>query len=154
MVNYYDGLNDEVKEYFKILSPIFPEWLLDYINTPEMRRLNSISMFCGADYSKCFDVKYFHSTLNHSVGVALIIWNFTHDKKQTIAGLFHDIATPAFKHCIDFMNGDSQWQESTEARTKEIIENSNEIMSLLNRDKIKIDYYFLYKKFNMTNNLT
>ena len=36
MGKYLDSLNDEVKEYFSILSPIFPEWLLEYIDTPEM----------------------------------------------------------------------------------------------------------------------
>ena len=84
---------------------------------------------------------------DHSIGVALIIWHFTHDKKQTLAGLFHDIATPAFKHCVDFMNGDYMTQESTEELTTQIIENSPEITTLLERDKIKIsevDNYHLY----------
>ena len=74
--------------------------------------------------------------MDHSVGVALIIWNFTKDKKQTLAGLFHDIATPIFKHCIDFMNGDYETQESTEELTTCIIKNSKEIMALLERDNI------------------
>ena len=39
-------------------------------------------MLCGTDYSKIYNYKSFNSTLNHSVGVALIIWNFTKDKKQ------------------------------------------------------------------------
>jgi len=147
MNNYLDSLNDEIKEYFSILSPVFPEWLLEYINTPEMLRIGKISMSCGLDYSKTFDIKYFYSNLDHSVAVALIIWNFTHDKKQTLAGLFHDIATPVFKHCIDFMNGDSETQESTEERTTDIIRNSSEIMELLNRDGIKleeVDDYHIY----------
>ena len=58
---YYINLNEEIKEYFKILSPEFPEWLFDYINTKEMDRIGKISMSCGTDYSKCFDVKYFVS---------------------------------------------------------------------------------------------
>ena len=139
MNKYYDNLNDEVKEYFSILSPEFPEWLLEYIDTPEMERIGKISMSCGTDYSKCFNVRYWYSNLEHSVGVALIIWHFTHDKKQTLAGLFHDIATPVFKHCIDFMNGDSETQESTEERTTDIIKKSKEIMSLLERDGIKLE---------------
>ena len=117
MKNYLDTINKEVREYFKILSPEFPTWLLEYINTPEMQRINGTSMSCGTDYSKVFNVRYWYSNLDHSVGVALIVWHFTHDKKQTLAGLFHDIATPTFKHCIDFMNGDSEHQESTEERT-------------------------------------
>ena len=44
MNKYYDSLNDEVKEYFSILSPEFPEWLLEYIDTPEMERISKISI--------------------------------------------------------------------------------------------------------------
>ena len=151
---YYINLNEEIKEYFKILSPEFPEWLFDYINTKEMDRIGKISMSCGTDYSKCFDVKYFYSNLDHSVAVALIIWHFTHDKKQTLAGLFHDIATPVFKHCIDFMNGDSLTQESTEERTTDMIRNSKEIMSLLNRDNIKLESVTDYKIYPIADNDT
>ena len=154
MSKYLDSLSYEVKKYFSILSPIFPEWLLEYIDTPEMDRISKISLSCGTDYTKCFDVKYWYSNLDHSVGVALIIWNFTHDKKQTLAGLFHDIATPVFKHCIDFMNGDSERQESTEERTTDIIRNSKEIMSLLERDQIKLEEVNDYKKYPIADNET
>ena len=154
MGKYYDGLNDELKAYFKILSPEFPEWLNDYIETPAMQRIAGISLSCGMDYTKLFNVKYWYSNLEHSVGVALIIWHFTHDKKQTLAGLFHDIATPTFKHCIDFMNGDSEKQESTEERTEQIIKNSNEIMLLLDRDNIKIEEVSDYKMYPIADNDT
>ena len=154
MNKYYDSLNDEVKEYFSILSPEFPEWLLEYIDTPEMERISKISMSCGTDYSKCFNLRYWYSNLDHSVGVALIIWHFTHDNKQTLAGLFHDIATPVFKHCIDFMNGDSETQESTEEKTSDIIRNSSKIMSLLKRDGIKLEEVDEYKIYPIADNDT
>ena len=154
MYRYLDSLNDEVKEYFSILSPEFPEWLLEYIDTPEMERISKISMSCGSDYSKCFNVRYWYSNLDHSVGVALIIWNFTHDKKQTLAGLFHDVATPVFKHCIDFMNGDSENQESTEEKTSEMIKGSPKIMSLLKRDGIKLEEVEDYKIYPIADNDT
>lgn len=151
---YYNNLNDEIKEYFKILSPDFPEWLLEYIDTPEMQRIGKISMHCGTDYSKCFNIRYWFSNLDHSIGVALIIWHFTHDKKQTLAGLFHDIATPVFKHCIDFMNGDVEKQESTEERTTDIIKNSNKIMKLLKRDGINLLEINDYKLYPIADNAT
>ncbi|MBR2827857.1 MAG: HD domain-containing protein [Bacilli bacterium] len=151
-MNYYNLLNPEVFEYFSILSEEFPSWLLDYIHTDEMQRIGKISMSCGADYSKCFDVKYWYSNLDHSVGVALILWHFTHDKKQTLAGLFHDIATPCFKHCIDFMNGDSEHQESTEERTDDILFSSKEISSLLKRDQLSIYDVNDYKKYPLADN--
>lgn len=137
----------QIQEFFNILEPNFPAWLSEYINTPEMLHQQHISTTCGTIYSDLFESDFFYSNLDHSVGVALIVWHFTHDKKQTLAGLFHDIATPAFKHCVGFMNGDYMTQESTEDLTTEIIKNSPEITTLLIRDKIKIsevDNYHLY----------
>ena len=154
MGKYYNQLNKEVKEYFKILSNEFPEWLEEYIDTKEMKRIGKISFFCGTDYSSFYNIRYWYSNLDHSVAVALIIWNFTHDKKQTLAGLFHDIATPVFKHCIDFMNGDSEHQESTEERTTDIIKNSEEINALLNRDNIKLEEVCDYRIYPIADNDT
>lgn len=154
MSNYFENLNPIVKEYFNILSPEIPEFLEEYIDTPEMQRIGKISMSCGTDYTKIFNNRFFHSNLDHSVGVALIIWNFTKDKKQTLAGLFHDIATPCFKHCIDFMNGDHEKQESTEELTTQIIKNSKEIMTLLKRDGIKLEEVDDYKIYPIADNDT
>ena len=144
---YYDNARAEVKEYFRILEPEFPEWLNDYIDTREMLKQQYISTTCGIIYTKLFAVDFFYSSLDHSVAVALIVWHFTHDKKQTLAGLFHDIATPAFKHCIDFMNGDYLKQESTEELTSKFIAESPEIRKFLKRDGIKVsevDNYHIY----------
>ena len=152
MQKYYNNISNELKQYFKILSPEFPEWLNEYIDTSEMQRIKNISMDCGCDYTDLFKKHPWHSNLDHSVGVALIIWNFTHDKKQTLAGLFHDIATPVFKHCIDFMNGDYEQQESTEEKTSEIIKKSKDIMSLLDRDGIKLEEVTDYKIYPIADN--
>ena len=146
-MSYINNLNKRIKEYFNILEPEFPEWLNEYINTKELLFQQHTSITCGTIYSKLFDSKFFYSTLDHSVAVALIIWHFTHDKKQTLSGLFHDIATPTFKHCVDFLNGDYMNQESTEDLTTQIISKSKEIMTLLERDKIKlseVDNYHIY----------
>lgn len=139
-------LSSRIERYHKILEPDFPGWLNEYINTPPMQQQGTISMTCGLIYSDMFDYN-FYTSLDHSIGVALIVWHFTHDKIQTLAGLFHDIATPVFKHSVDYMNGDYMTQESTEAPTTRIIQNSPEIMKLLNRDGIavsQIDNYHLY----------
>ena len=147
MKEYFDKLNETIKEYFKVLSDEIPDFLYDYIDTPEMQRIGKIGCGCGTDYTKIFNNKFFYSNLDHSIGVALIVWNFTRDKKQTIAALFHDISTPVFKHCIDFMNGDHESQESTEELTTYMIKNSKEIMKLLERDNIKVnevDDYHIY----------
>lgn len=152
-MSYIDKVSKHVRDYFKVLASDFPEWLDEYINTEEMLKQQYISVTCGKIYSKMFDYEDY-SSLDHSIGVALIIWNFTHDKKQTLAGLFHDIATPAFKHCIDFLNGDYMMQESTEELTKKIIKDSKKIMSLLKRDKIDIDEVCDYHMYPIADNDT
>lgn len=153
MNNYLENLNEIIQKYFKILSNEFPEFLYDYINTPEMQKQAGISVTCGTIYSKMYD-QMWYSSLDHSVAVALIIWNFTKDKKQTLSGLFHDIATPVFKHTIDFMNKDYEKQESTEELTTKIISESTEIMNLLNRDGIKIEEVCDYHIYPIADNDT
>ena len=153
MRTYIETISPWLKKYFHILSPEFPDFLLEYIHTPEMQKQSKISVTSGTIYSNMFD-EIWYSSLDHSVAVALIIWNFTKDKKQTLSGLFHDIATPVFKHCIDFMNGDHEKQESTEELTTQIIENSKEIMALLNRDGIKLEEVCDYHIYPIADNDT
>ncbi len=140
------SLTPEVREYLNILSDEFPSWLLKYIATPEMQRLSTVSMV-NIDYNALYNLTGFNSVFQHSIAVALIIWNFTHDKIQTLAGLFHDIASPAFKHAIDYMNEDSERQESLEEHTAEIIRNSRAITRQLKRDGIlasEVSDYHVY----------
>lgn len=153
-MNYINKIHKRIKEYFNILEPDFPEWLHDYINTDAMLKQQYISITCGTIYSDLFESNYFFSSLDHSIAVALIIWHFTHDKKQTLSGLFHDIATPVFKHCVDFLNGDHMSQESTEDLTTKIITSSSEIMKLLKRDNIKIEEVEDYHIYPIADNDT
>lgn len=155
MKSYLQTLRPEIQNYFEILSPEgIPEFLQEYIETPEMQKQGGISTTCGTIYSKLFNYKFWYSSLEHSVAVALIVWHFTKDKKQTLAGLFHDIATPVFKHSIDFMNGDYETQETTEELTTKIISDSKEIMSLLKRDGIKIEEVSDYHIYPIADNDT
>ena len=109
-------------------------------------------MDCGGSFSGVYNNRAYHTVFTHSIGVALLLWRFTHDKKQTLAGLLHDIANPAFKHTIDYMNGDSETQESTEERTSEIIRNSRTITRQLKRDGIMPGEVSDYKLFPLADN--
>lgn len=153
-MRYIDGVNSDVKKYFDILEPDYPEWLNEYIDTVELLKQQYISVTCGTIYSDLYDTDFFFSSLDHSIGVSLIAWHFTHDKKQALAGLFHDIATPCFKHCVDFLNGDYMNQESTEDLTTDIIKNSKEIMELLKRDNIKLEEVCDYHIYPICDNDT
>lgn len=139
-MKYLDYINDEIKEYYMILcNSDYPYFIDKYINTKDLKRLGGIGQFCGCDYTKIFNCKYWYSRLHHSIACALMIWNFTKNKEQTIAALFHDLGTPAFSHCIDFLLNDPVNQESSELNVKEIINNSIEIKKLLKSDNIDIE---------------
>ena len=144
----------KTSDYFKILSTDFPEWLNPYINTKELQTQKYISTACGTLYTDLFDSDIFYSSLDHSIAVALIVWHFTHDKKQTLAGLFHDISTPAFKHCVDFMNEDYLKQESTEDLTTEFIKKSQDVIKLLEKDNIKVEEINNYHIYPIADNNT
>lgn len=154
MTNYLDTLDPLIKDYYKVLSEDFPEFLIEYIETPRMQKQDKISCSCGECYTKMNYNTIWYSSLAHSIAVALIIWHFTHDKVQTLSGLFHDISTPPFKHCIDFMNGDHENQESTEDLTRKMIEGSPEIMDLLKRDGITVDEVADYHMYPIADNDT
>lgn len=122
-----------------IYNEDFPQFIEELINTPEFKRLDNIGMNCGCEYTSfpMLNNGKEYTRYVHSIGVALIVWHFTKDIKQSIAGLLHDISSPVFAHVVDFLNGDHETQESTEEKTEEIIENSVEIQNVL-------------KKYNLT----
>lgn len=146
-------MRTEIDGYFDILCPEgVPEFLLDYAQAPEMQRLKGIGLFCGTDYSRLYRHRYFFSRYDHSLAVALIVWHFTKDRRQALAGLFHDIATPVFSHSVDFMNGDALTQTSTEARTSAILAGSAAVTEKLVRDGVALTEVDDYHRYPIADN--
>ena len=135
----------DIEEYYKILCPEFPNFLKKYIELPIMQRLSGIGLLCGTDWTSLYKNRFFYSRLDHSVGVALIIWNFTKDKTQTIAGLLHDVSTTVFSHVSDFRKGDALTQTSTEEPTTKMILSDSALCKLMESDGIEpkdvVDYH-------------
>ena len=135
----------DIEEYYKILCPEFPNFLKKYIELPIMQRLSGIGLLCGTDWTSLYKNRFFYSRLDHSVGVALIIWNFTKDKTQTIAGLLHDVSTTVFSHVSDFRKGDALTQTTTEEPTTKMILSDSALCKLLESDGIEpkdvVDYH-------------
>ena len=134
-----------------------PEILNELADTPEMRRLSGIGMHCGCEYTNLpayKDERYPYTRLLHSIGVSRIVWQFTKDIKQAVAGLLHDIATPVFAHTIDFMNNDHMKQETTEEKTLPFIMDSPSIMELLEKNRIPIEDISDYHIYPIADNDT
>ena len=122
-----------MRELWPVYHPDIPEFLQALAETPELRRLKEIGMNCGCEYTAFPRFRRLrpYSRFDHSMGVGLIVWHFTHDPAQAIAGTLHDVATPVFAHVVDFLRGDHLRQETTEERTEEIIARSPDIQAVL-----------------------
>jgi len=142
---------NELQSLYKKDYPVFIE---PYLYSKSMQRLKGVDMNCGLQFTSHSGFSSYgsYSRYEHSVGVACIIWYFTHDKKQTLAGLFHDISTRAFSHVIDFVRKDYLVQESTEDNTRQFILQDSVIMNQLLFDGISVDEVFDYHVYPIADN--
>jgi HD superfamily phosphohydrolase len=145
-----------MKNILDIYCEHVPEELKPFLSCAQVTRLKDVGMHCGLEYTSYPFYKDFekYSRYNHSVGVALITYNFTHNIKETLASLFHDISTPCFAHVIDFLNGDYIKQESTEEKTNSILSNSDEIVSNLKQLDLTVDQVSDYHLYPIADNDT
>lgn len=143
-------------EHMRLYHAQLPLFLRELAGTAAMQRLAQVGMNCGCEYTGFARFRGCapYSRLDHSVGVALIVWHFTHDKKQSVAGLLHDISTPVFAHVVDFMNGDYLTQESTESDTRSVILASKELTDALHRHGLTVDEVFDYHQYPIADNDT
>jgi hypothetical protein len=139
----------------KMCGEHFPGIISDGIRAQEIQRLRQVGMNCGCEYTSFplfLSMKEWYIRYNHSIGTALIVWRFTHSHAQTLAALFHDIATPCFAHVVDFMRNDHMTQESTEDRTREIIAGSEWLGSVLRKYGLKVDDVADYHQYPVADN--
>jgi len=152
MLNLFPSQNYNVEDYHKILHPDFPSFLNKYLELPLLKRLAGIGLLCGTDWTKLYKNRFYYSRLDHSVGVALIIWHFTQDKAQTIAGLLHDVSTPVFSHVSDFRKGDALTQTATEEDNTSILQKDKALLELLKQDGLTIDQVENYHNYPIADN--
>lgn len=100
-----------------------PDFVKEACSAPAMTRIRKIDMNCGMNYTSfpIFAGIAPYTRFEHSLGVGCITWKLTENPAAALAGLFHDIAAPAFSHTVDFARGDYAKQEATEDRTAELI---------------------------------
>lgn len=142
----------KLQQYLKIVNyETRPEFLNKYLKTPSLLRLKNVGYLCGMDYASK-DIYYFDeyvSRYDHSLTVALLTWRYTKSKEATLAGLFHDIATPCFSHVIDYMNKDYENQESTEEYTEEILKEDKYLQECLRQDAISVQDIADFKRYSI-----
>ncbi len=117
----------------------YPYFLDKYLETKTLTRIKHVTQFCGCDYTKLYSPKFLYTRFDHSLIVAHMTWHFTHNKIETIAALLHDIGTPCFAHCIDYVFGDFLKQESSEKDIIEMIKKDEELLKCLEKDSIALN---------------
>ena len=143
-------------EYYlkKLNYKDIPSFLEKYLEAPSLIRLKNIGYFCGMDYASkdIYNFSEYITRFDHSLSVALLTYKLTLNKEMTLAGLFHDIATPCFSHVIDYMNEDYENQESTEEFTEEIVRNDTYLNNCLEKDNIDINNIVNFKQYPIVDN--
>ena len=144
----------DIGDYYNILCPPddYPTFIGKYIKLPLLQRLEGVGLLCGTDWTRLYRNRFYYSRLEHSVGTALIIWHFTHDKAQTLAGLFHDVSTPVFSHVSDFRKGDALTQTATEATNAAILKNDDQLLRLLAQDGLSVTQIEDYHRYPVADN--
>lgn len=114
----------------------YPKFIDKYLKTATLNRIRYVTQFCGCDYTHLYQPKFIYNRYDHSLVVAHMTWHFTHDKRETIVALLHDVGTPCFAHSIDFALGDSLNQESSERKITDVISSDSELLQYLEDDNI------------------
>jgi len=141
-----------IQKYHEILSPEFPDFLDKYLSLPILKRLSGVGLLCGTDWTPLYRNRFYYSRLDHSTGVALIIWHFTHDRALTLAGLLHDVSTPVFSHVADFRKGDALTQQSTEQQNALMVRNDEALCALLAADGLTSAQVADYHQYPVADN--
>ena len=116
-----------MNEYLQLfIDEEYPYFIDKYLDTKTLNRLKYVTQFCGCDYTDLYSPLFLYTRYDHSLVVAHMTWHFTHNKKETIAALLHDVGTPCFAHCIDYVFGDYLKQETSE---KKITDKQNEVFT-------------------------
>ena len=142
-----------MEQYLNIfIDDDYPYFLDKYLKTITLLRIKYVTQFCGCDYTKIYNPKFLYTRYSHSLVVAHMVWHFTHDKKETIAALLHDVGTPCFAHSIDYVFGDYMNQESSEVKITDIIKEAEELLEYLKSDGITLDELDDFEKYPILEN--
>ena len=141
-------------EHYRMYHQEIPAVIRACAETPCVRRLRDVGMNCGCEYTSFprFHGLQPYSRFDHSVGAALIVWHFTKDERQAVAGLLHDVATPVFAHVVDFLKGDYLKQESTEDGTRAIIDRDAALQKALRAHGLCTDDVCDYHRYPIADN--
>ena len=150
---YLENRSNNIVLLHNLYCDKFPEYLNDFLEVPEVSRLNGVEQNAGIDYSGFNIFKYHYSVLDHSLGVSLILNNFVSNKKQIIAALLHDIDVPAFLYSSYLIDNSNFNKEDNELSTYDIVIGSNRLFEYFFKNDVNIADMCDYTKYPLAYNV-
>ena len=142
-----------MKDYLNLfIDKIYPDFLDKYTKTKTLIRLKHTTQFCGCDYTALYSPLFKYTRFDHSLVVAHMTWHFTHNKKETIMALLHDIGTPCFAHTVDLVFGDYMNQETSERSLIDVINEDRKLKRFLVEDDISQEDILNYPNYHILEN--
>ena len=126
-MSYLDNRNSNILALHYLYSDDVPDYLKDFLEVPEILRLNGIEENSGIDFTGFNIFKYHYSVLDHSLGVALILNKFVDNKNQIIASLFHDINATAYLYSTNYIDKSNFSKDDVELSNYDAVIGSNKL---------------------------
>ena len=155
-MNYLEERSEEVKALHDIYlcGKEIPEYLLELIKIPEIARLANVDASSGLQLSGFPTVSYHYSLLDHSLGVALILDNFTTNQNQVMAAFIHDIAVPSFVESAYHIDEKSLGADNTPHTVYDMVVASDALFDFFMKRNISINEICDYTVYPLAYNLS
>ena len=129
-----------------------PDFIRELIEVPEVARLEGVDQNAGISMSGFNTLNYKYSTLDHSLGVALILNNFITNKNQIIAALLHDLAVPAFSHSTKYIDEKNYNPKENKLTVYDAIIGSDILFDYFLKNGVSIEDMCDYTKYPLAYN--
>ena len=152
-LSYLENRNSLVLALHHLYSKDVPEFLHDFLETPEVQRLSGIEVNSGIDSTGFRVFNYRYSVLDHSLGVALILNHFVSNKDQIIAALLHDISVPVFVDSSYYIEEENFNKKESALTNYDIIVGSNQLFEYFFKNDVEISDMCDYTRYPLAYNL-
>ena len=152
-MSYLDNRNSNILALHYLYSDDVPDYLKDFLEVPEILRLNGIEENSGIDFTGFNIFKYHYSVLDHSLGVALILNKFVDNKNQIIASLFHDINATAYLYSTKYIDKSNFSKDDVELSNYDAVIGSNKLFEYCFKNHVDIAEMCDYTKYPLAYNV-
>ena len=154
-MSYLEERSEEVQKLHNIYisNKEIPEYLKELIEIPEVLRLAGVDQNSGIALTGFHTVDYQYSVLDHSLGVALILENFTTNKNQVIAAFLHDMAVPSFADSAYDIEEKNFNEDDATLTVYDAIVGSDKLFQYFIKNDISIDEIADYTVYPLAYNL-